>query len=82
MLEEKDRVGLTVADVFHPLMKYHSRKIDYALTPGLTQLTWTSLNVENFLQKVEAAIAQFERLIKQVSSYRIAHNYVNVKFPV
>lgn len=55
-----------VPDVFHALIKYHSRKVDYVMTPGLNQLTWTSLNVGSFLLKVETAIAQFERLAKQV----------------
>ena len=58
-----------VPDVFHPLMKYHSRKVDHAMTPGLNQLTWTSLNVGPFLQKVETSISQFERLTKQVLCY-------------
>lgn len=55
-----------VPDVFQLLMKYHARKMDYAMTPGLTQLTWTSLNLEPFLSKVQQAISQFERLTKQV----------------
>lgn len=58
-----------VPDVFHSLMKYHSRKVDCAMIAGLHQLTWTSLNLEPFLQKVEGAIAQFERLTKQVSVF-------------
>ena len=55
-------------EVFHSVMKYHSRKIDRALSPGLIQITWTSLNVDNFLTKVKNAISQFERFTKQVSS--------------
>lgn len=67
LIEEKNRVWSMVPDIFHSLMKYHSRKVDYAMMTGLNQLTWTSLNLENFLQKVENAISQFERLTKQVS---------------
>ncbi len=59
----------SVPDVFQLLMKYHARKVDYAMTPGLTQLTWTSLNVDSFLTRVETAISQFERLNKQVSQW-------------
>lgn len=55
-----------VPEVFRSLMIYHSRKVDYAMTPGLNQLTWTSLNAEKFLHKVEASISQFERVTKQV----------------
>ena len=54
-------------DVFQPLMRYHARKVDFAMTAGLSQLTWMSLNVDSFLIKVETAISQFERLSKQVS---------------
>lgn len=68
MLEEKRRVWKMVPDVFQPLMRYHARKVDYSMTAGHSQLTWTSLNVDSFLTKVETAIAQFERLTKQVSN--------------
>lgn len=33
---------------------------------GLVHVTWASLNVNNFLQNVEEAIAKFERFTKQV----------------
>lgn len=36
------------------------------MTPGLIQVTWTSLNVDSFLRTIENAILQFERLTKQV----------------
>lgn len=55
-----------IPEVFCPIMKYHSRKVDYSMTPGLTQITWTSLNADKFLDKVEAELSQFEQLIKQV----------------
>ena len=33
---------------------------------GLIHVTWASLNVDNFLKRVEEAIADFERFTKQV----------------
>lgn len=78
LLEEKERVWSVVPDVFHSLMKYHSRKVDYAMTAGLNQLSWTSLNLEGFLQKVESAIAQFERLTKQVRSSTYIRTTCNI----
>ena len=36
------------------------------LSGGLIHVTWASLNVDNFLRRVEEAIAAFERFTKQV----------------
>lgn len=36
------------------------------LGAGLVHITWASLNVDNFLSKVEEAIASFERFTKQI----------------
>lgn len=36
------------------------------LSSGLVHVTWASLNVDNFLKRVEESIASFERFTKQV----------------
>ena len=41
-------------------------QVDKVMGAGLVHITWASLNVENFLKKVEEAIANFERFTKQI----------------
>lgn len=43
-----------------------SLQVDKAMSPGLLQVTWTSLNLRNFLTKGEEAIANFEKFSKKV----------------
>lgn len=66
LLEEKGRVWSLVPEVFCPLVCSHARKVDQSMTPGLTHITWSSLNVDSFLHRVEESITLFERFTKEV----------------
>ncbi len=59
-----------VPSIFRTLIRPHLRKLDHTLTPALTQLTWSSLNVNSFLNKMEKNIKNFEIFIKDVSLRR------------
>lgn len=56
-----------VPEVFCPLAYNHARKVDHSMMPGLTHITWTSLNINSFLDRVEKSIDLFERFTKHVS---------------
>lgn len=43
-----------------------SFQVDQAMSAGLRQISWSSLNVQTFLRRVEAATAEFKRFSKQV----------------
>jgi len=58
-----------VPQTFRQLVRTHLHRLDQTLTPGLTQITWSSLNVPAFLGRVEAGINSFETFVKDVSNY-------------
>ena len=52
----------------------HYQKIDSALSPGLTFITWTSLNVHSFAKAAEEEMKKLKLLLKRctdILEYRI-----------
>lgn len=52
MLAEYKRVKSKIQAPLNVLMTPHLAKIDDAIRPGMTILTWTSLNIETYLQNI------------------------------
>lgn len=52
MLAEYKRVKSKIQGPLLTLMIPHVAKVDEAMQPGMTTLTWTSLNIEKYLQNV------------------------------
>ncbi|CAH1269411.1 DNAH5 [Branchiostoma lanceolatum] len=74
MLEENNRVRGQVPSAFQELIKPHLAKVDRILEPGLTMLSWTSINIDAYIEDVYAGIGVLELLITRVndiSAYRI-----------
>lgn len=46
MLTEFQRIVQSIPVVLLPLMKPYKQRVEEALKPGITTLTWTSLNVD------------------------------------
>ena len=63
-----------VPEVFCPLVRSHAHKMDQSMMPGLTHITWTSLNIHSFLGRVGNSIALFETFTKHVSLLLVAEN--------
>ncbi|XP_063254253.1 dynein axonemal heavy chain 5-like isoform X3 [Prinia subflava] len=53
--------------VLKPLMKPLIGQIEDALTPGLMQLSWTSLNINKFIQNVYSALRELDYIVKAAS---------------
>ena len=52
LLEENKRVRERIPPAFEPLMGPHIAKVDQALEPGLNKITWTSINIEDYIKNV------------------------------
>lgn len=52
MLEENRRVRGKIPAAFEALMGLHLAKVDDALEPGLTMLSWTSIKIPDFVESV------------------------------
>ena len=59
MLQENERVRKKIPAAFEPLMGPHLSKLDRALDPGLYRMTWTSINIEGYIENVHAALGMY-----------------------
>ena len=67
MVTENNRVRDKVSELFAPLMGPHLEKVDEALSPGLTVLSWSSLNLGLFIDSVYASLRELDLLINRVT---------------
>eukprot|EP00794_Sanderia_malayensis_P018805 gene18805-20701_t len=74
MIEERDRVLQKIPTTFRPLFGPHLSKLEAAVEPGLTMLTWTSMNITTYLETINEALNEVELLIDRANDlvkYRI-----------
>ena len=58
-----------VPEVFpEALMVLHFEKVDEAISPGLTVLRWSSLDVDKYITQVYTALSVLEKLISRVTN--------------
>ena len=55
-------------------MTPHLGKVDEALEPGLILLSWTSINIDSFMEKVYKAIGKEMLILETISSF------INLKY--
>ncbi|CAL8248584.1 unnamed protein product [Lota lota] len=67
MLRESSRVRSKIQSAFEQLVMPHVAKVDEAILPGLTSLTWTSLNIDKYLSRINAALGDLELLMDRVN---------------
>ncbi|XP_068612434.1 dynein axonemal heavy chain 5 [Brachionichthys hirsutus] len=67
MLSENTRVRGKIQSVFEQLTLPHIAKVDEAIQPGLTSLSWTSLNIDKYLGCIDKALADLELLMDRVN---------------
>lgn len=67
MVEENERIRGKIPELFVPLMGPHLEQVDEVISPGLTLLKWTSLNIGAFIESVEEALKNLELLINRAS---------------
>ena len=48
-------------------MAPHIGKVDEALEPGINKLTWTSLNITNYIENVYASLAELELMMDRAN---------------
>ena len=67
MLRENKRIREKIPELFVPLMKPHLEKVDEMLSPGLSILRWTSLNIRAFTESVHKSLKELELLIDRAT---------------
>lgn len=66
MLEESKRVRAKIPAAFEALMGLHLAKVDDVLEPGLTTLSWSSTQIEDYIRNVYRALGELELLMDRV----------------
>lgn len=56
-----------VPPVFKPLLRPHLEELERMVAPGLGALTWTSLNVDGYLHRLQGGLSRLEELVARVS---------------
>ncbi|GCC35016.1 hypothetical protein chiPu_0013494 [Chiloscyllium punctatum] len=67
LLSNYQNVANTIPSIIQPMMKPFIGQVDEAFIPGLTMLSWTSLNIERFIENVYDLLAELKHIVKQVS---------------
>ena len=63
VLGEYDRIVNKIRPNTKSLLVPHLEDLEYKLRPGMNILTWTSMNIDGYLQHVHAGLNKLEQLI-------------------
>ena len=66
MLEENKRVRGKIPLAFEALMGLHLAKVDDVIEPGLTTLSWSSIQIPDYIRSVYKALGELELLMDRV----------------
>jgi dynein heavy chain, axonemal len=72
IVKEHGRVMGTIKSIVKPLLKPHIDDLEKKIAPGLSVLSWTSLNVDGFIHLLTRVLARFEELVVKVNDV-LAH---------
>lgn len=67
VLKEYDRVMSQVMPVIKPLLRAHLDNLDFKIQPGISLLTWHSMNIDGYLHRIHTGLARFEELIHKIN---------------
>jgi len=66
-IKEYERVLSRVNPVIKGLMQFHLDELDSKVRPGLTTITWTSLNIEQYLDSTDAALFRIDDIVSKMN---------------
>jgi dynein heavy chain len=67
VLKEYDRIVNKIRPNTKSLLVPHLEDLEYKLRPGMVTLTWTSMNIDGYLNHVHAGLAKLEQLIININ---------------
>lgn len=66
-LKEYRRVTQMVKPIVSNLLKPHVENLDFKMRPGMVTLTWTSMNIEGYLEEIWKELDKLEQLVLTVN---------------
>ncbi|KAM4605979.1 LOW QUALITY PROTEIN: dynein axonemal heavy chain 5 [Polymixia lowei] len=64
LLQDYDEVVARIPALLSPLMQPFIRRVEMALSPGLTTLSWSAPNTHTFIEKVYSSLRELEQVAK------------------
>lgn len=64
---EYERILGLIKPIMKNILSAHIEDLDLKLRPGMSILTWTSMNIDGFIQNVQEGLAKLEQLIITVN---------------
>ena len=74
MLQENGRVRKLIPQAYEELMGPHFNRVDEAIEPGISKLSWTSLSICDYIQNVYRELEELELLMiraNELTEFRI-----------
>ncbi|CAF1413331.1 unnamed protein product, partial [Adineta ricciae] len=68
LLNEIKQTYATIPKDLYPLLKPHREKVEEALRPGFVAITWSSLNIDEFINNVRQELEQLRILINDCTN--------------
>lgn len=65
-MSEYKRIQDKIPEILLPLMELHFESVDKVISPGLSVVKWTSLNLQSFIETVNSSLAQLELVIDRM----------------
>ena len=53
--------------MIRPLLKPHLDDLDKKIQPGMLMLTWQSMNIDGYLQRIHQGLMKFEELVNKIN---------------
>eukprot|EP00820_Chromera_velia_P029268 Cvel_12266.t1-p1 / transcript=Cvel_12266.t1 / gene=Cvel_12266 / organism=Chromera_velia_CCMP2878 / gene_product=Dynein gamma chain, flagellar outer arm, putative / transcript_product=Dynein gamma chain, flagellar outer arm, putative / location=Cvel_scaffold794:55107-67642(+) / protein_length=1727 / sequence_SO=supercontig / SO=protein_coding / is_pseudo=false len=75
ILKEYRRITAMIRPIASQLLKPHLDNLEFILRPGMTSLTWTSMNIDVYLNSVSLGLHKLEQLV--VSCTDIMENRID-----
>jgi dynein heavy chain len=69
LLKEYRRVVQTIKPIAVNLLKPHIENLEYKMRPGMVTLTWTSMNIETYIEEVWAELDKLEQMVLTVNDF-------------
>jgi dynein heavy chain len=78
-LKEYRRVVQTIKPIASNLLKPHIENLEFKMRPGMTFLTWTSMNIESYIEDCWNELNRLEQMVLTVNDYQENRIEANLK---
>jgi len=78
-LKEYERVVGRINPVIKAILSYFVRNLEQEISPGLLTITWTSLAINEFLEKMNVSIAKLDDLLTKINDIVESRIETNIK---